>query len=263
MLPHHAEAIRRTTEFFEPLPEVQALLLAGSLAHGFAGPASDVDVLILIGEDAYAERARTGQLQFFSRELCAYPDGDGYVDGKYLRPGFLAQVAAHGSEPARFAFQDAQVLFSRLDGLEAALAAAARYPAEGQAERLARFYAQFEAWHWYAHEALKHANRYLLGVAVSKLVLFGGRLILAHNALLFPYHKWFLAQLERAPQRPPELLPAIARLHAAPTAATVTDYYKLVRDFHPWPTPPTGWPTQFMHDSELNWLTGPPPIDDL
>jgi len=261
MHPHHTAALRRTTEFFEHTPEAQALLLGGSLAHGFGGPASDVDVLILLSDAAYAARAQTGQLTFFSRELCDYPDG--YVDGKYLRLGFLAQVAERGSEPARFAFQDAQVLFSRAPGLEAALAAAARYPAEGVADRQARFYAQFEAWHWYAHEAFKHGNRYLLGVAVSKLVLFGGRLILAHNALLYPYHKWFLRQLERAPQRPPDLLPAIARLYAEPTADAVTAFFDLIRTFQPWPTPAAGWPAQFMHDSELNWLTGAPPIDDL
>jgi predicted nucleotidyltransferase len=261
MLVHYADSIHNVTAYFEAMPEVQALLLAGSVAHGLAGPASDIDVLILVSEETYAERAHCGRLHFFNRELCTYPGG--YVDGKYLRPSFLDQVARCGSEPARFAFADAQILFSHLPGLDTAVARAAQYPTEGRSERMQRFYAQFEAWHWYAHEALKRANPYLLNVAVSKLVLFGGRLILAHNHLLYPYHKWFLQQLERAPHRPSQLLLAITRLQHAPTPESVTTFYDLVREFHAWPQPACGWPTQFMLDSEQNWLIGATPVDDL
>jgi hypothetical protein len=261
MYPHHTDSIRRTTDYFQAQPDVLALLLGGSIAHRLAGPASDVDVLIVVSEAAYAARQQTGRLNFYDPALCTYPEG--YVDGKYLPPSFLAHVAERGSEPARFAFQDAQVLFSHVDGLEATLAAIARYPEAGREARLQRFYAQFEAWHWFAGEALKHADPYLLGVAVSKLVLFGGRLLLTHNYLLYPYHKWFLRQLERAPDRPPALMPAIAALYASPTAATVDAFYDLVRTFQPWPAPPAGWPAQFMADSELTWLTAAPPIDDL
>ncbi len=100
-------------------------------------------------------------------------------------------------------------------------------------------------------------------MAVAKLALFGGRLILTHNELLYPYHKWLLAQLARAPQRPDGLMTALAELQAARSAGTVEGFYELVRDFQPWPTPPGGWPAQFMRDSELNWLAGAPPIDDL
>ena len=33
--------------------------------------------------------------------------------------------------------------------------------------------------------------------------------------------------------------------------------------FREWPQGPAGWSTQFMLDSEWNWLDGEPPIDDL
>ncbi len=76
-----------------------------------------------------------------------------------------------------------------------------------------RFYAQFETWHWYAHEGRKWNDRHLLGIATAKMVLFGGRLILAHNEIFYPYHKWFLRLLERAPDKPPDLLARIAAVH--------------------------------------------------
>jgi len=34
-------------------------------------------------------------------------------------------------------------------------------------------------------------------------------------------------------------------------------------EFREWPKAPVRWSTQFMLDSEWNWLDGEPPIDDL
>ncbi len=263
MLRHHQQAVAAAQAYFAQDPEVLGVLLGGSLAHGFATPASDVDVLIVVSEATLAARAQAGRLTFFSRELCAYPEG--YVDGKLLSLSFMAEVAARGSEPARFAFKDAQVLLARTPGLAEAVQAASRYPLETRANRLRRFYAQFEAWHWYAGEALRHGNAYLLGVAVHKLILFGGRLVLAHNARLYPYHKWFLRVLAEAPEQPPGLMGLIDALSRRPTAEAVAAFYTAIRDFQPWEAPAGGWPLQFMHDSEWNWRAGEAatPIDDV
>jgi hypothetical protein len=261
MYEHHLESIANTTRHFADAPEVVALLLGGSIAHGFARPTSDIDVMILVADADYERRRQVGQLVFVDRGLCTYPEG--YVDGKFLGAGFLDTVAACGSEPARFAFQDAQVLFSRIDALDATLHAIARYPVEQKADRIRRFSAQLEAWNWYAHEALKLNNAYLLGLAIGKLVLFGGRLILAHNELLYPYHKWFLKVLEAAPDKPGNLLSLIADLYAAPSEARVDQFYETVKRFRDWETSDTLWANQFMLDSELNWLSGNPPVDDL
>jgi predicted nucleotidyltransferase len=259
--PHHTETVQRVVEHFRDDGEVEALLLGGSVAHGFARPDSDIDIEIIVSDASHAERSRTGRLQFVDFELSTYPKG--YVDGKYLSPGLLGQLAEKGSEPARFAFKDARVLFSRLDGLDETLARITRYPVEGKADRMARFAAQLEAWNWYASEALKHDNRYLLGVSVAKLVLFGGRLILAHNELLYPYHKWFLRVLETAPDKPTELMPAIDALYAEASAETIACFYEMVKSFRDWGLGGVPWPVQFMADSELNWVDGPAPIDDL
>lgn len=261
MLPHHQHSIENVTRHFSSDPEVQALLLGGSLAHGFASPTSDVDVMIIVSDEVYADRLRTGRVHFFSRELCSYPEG--YVDGKYLSQGFLARVQAEGSEPARFAFQDAQILISHLAGLEHRLQTIARYPIAEKAERIGRFYAQLEAWFWYAGEALKSGNQYLLNLSASKLVLFGGRLLLAHNELLYPYHKWFLRVVEGAPEKPAGVREQIEALTASPSRETLDQFYATIKNFRAWENPTANWPTQFMLDSEWNWQNGPTPIDDL
>lgn len=261
MQPHHAQSIQNVIEYFQRDTEVLALLLGGSIAHGFETPGSDIDILILVSDEDHKKRIAENRVHFFNMDLCTYEGG--YVDGKYLSLGFLEQVRQKGSEPARFAFAGSRVLFSRIDGLAEEICRIAEYPESEKGERIKKFYAQFEAWHWYCQESLRLNNRYLLGTSVSKFILFGGRLILAHNQLLYPYHKWFLRVLEGAMEKPDGLLDCIHQLNATPTAEHVEALYQKVKNFQPWSEGGVNWPTQFMFDSELNWLDGKTPIDDL
>ncbi len=258
---HHRRSIENVTRFLAPDAEVLALILGGSLAHGFAGPDSDIDVLLIVADEAYQERLQNNRITFYNQELCTYPAG--YVDGKYYSQSLLKAVQAQGSEPARYAFQDAQILFSRLEGLAETLQQITRYPAEQKAARMRRFYAQFEAWYWYAGEGLKRRNQYLLNLAVSKLILFGGRLLLAHNEQLYPYHKWFLRVLAQAPDKPAEVMEQIEQLARDPSRDTIDLFYNTLKNFHAWEMSPAGWGGQFMLDSEWNWLAGQTPVDDL
>jgi predicted nucleotidyltransferase len=261
MYPHHSQSIQNTKEYFERDPEVQALLLSGSIAHGFQGPTSDIDIMIFVSEQDYRQRFDAGRLHFFNTDLCTYEGG--YVDGKYLSLRFVRQVLEKGSEPARFAFEGAQVLFSRVDGFAGEVCKIAEYPVAEKARRIERFYAQFEAWHWYCGEALTKGNPYLLGTSVSKLILFGGRLILAHNEMLYPYHKWFLKVLETAPEKPADLMACLQTLAASPAAEHIEAFYDRIKTFQPWSENAHSWPVHFMLDSELNWLDGKTPVDDL
>lgn len=261
MHPHQRETIQRTVEHFSADPEVEALLLGGSIAHGFHTAQSDVDVMILVSDADFARRVETGGTCFFSRELCTYPEG--YVDGKYVSVGFLEKVRERGSEPARFAFQDAQVLFARRAGLEELLRSIAAYPTAEKAARLWRFQAQFEAWYWYCGEALKRDNLPLLRTVVGKLTLFGGRIVLAHNERLYPFHKWFLRVLAGAPDKPPRLLELIQELAEAPTRERIDAFAATIKGFRGWEISHATWPAQFMRDSEHNWVDRPAPVDDI
>jgi len=261
MHPHHTQSIQNVTEYFQRDPEVLALLLGGSIAHGFETPASDVDIMIVVSDADYKKRLEENRVHFFNLDLCTYEGG--YVDGKYIDPSFLEQVKQKGSEPARFAFAGSRVLFSRIDGLGEEICRIAEYPRAGKAERVQRFYAQFEAWHWYCQESLRLKNQYLLGTSVSKFILFSGRLILAHNELLYPYHKWFLRVLDGASDKPDGLLDAIHELNAVPSLENVEALYEKVKNFRAWIAGEFSWPTQFMFDSELNWMDGKTPVDDL
>ena len=62
MYAHHSETIEKTVERFRADPEVLALLLGGSVAHGFARPDSDIDVIVIVSDERFAERSRAGRL---------------------------------------------------------------------------------------------------------------------------------------------------------------------------------------------------------
>jgi len=265
MYAHHQETIGKIRDVFAGRDDVLAVLLGGSVAHGFCTESSDVDIMIIVSGEEYGRRRDADQLLYFDTTIPTYEGG--YVDGKYISIDFMRKVGEKGSEPARFAFQDARIILSRMEGLPALLADIARYPAEGKAMRMARFYAQLEAWHWYTGEAKRHDNGYLFNLAVSKLILFGGRLILAHNEMLYPYHKWFLRVLGDAPDKPEGLMGLIDGLLKDPAKEKIDAFFTCVKDFRQWVGDDisfgASWGQFFMYDSELNWLTGHTPVDDL
>jgi Nucleotidyltransferase domain. len=262
MFPHHAQTIERLTTAFQSDPTVLALLLGGSIAHGFAKADSDVDVTIVLSSADYQRRQREGRLHYNNRELCTY---DGYIDGKYVDLDFLKLVAARGSDPIRYAFEGNRILFSRIDGLENLLAAIVRFPVEEKSERLQRFAAQLLAWRWYYSESLRQQNRYLSFLALQKLVLFSARLILTENELLFPYHKWMLRVLAAAPRQPAGLIQNLDTLLTFPPWETVDRHVRSLLDFVgiDFAAADGSWPTYFMKDTELRWVAEEACIDDI
>ena len=251
MYSHHEAAIGRVVERFRDEPGILAILLAGSLAHGTATGNSDVDVMLVVSDEELAERRASNTTAFSDVELARYPNG------------YIAEVAQRGSEPSRFAFKGAKVLFSRVEGLEMQLGLASRYPAEVQADRIVRFAAQLEAWTWMAGEAERKENPYLMATAASRVALFGGRMLLAHNRMLYPFHKWFLRTLENAPEKPDGILDQIRALTAAPTAAGAEQLRDAVLGFREWDRGPVDWPNHFIHDTEQSWMRDAAAVEDL
>jgi predicted nucleotidyltransferase len=260
MLPHHQAAIQRLTEHFQADPNFLALIIGGSIAKGWEKPDSDVDIVLVVTDEEYARRTPERRYHYFTRDFCDYPGG--YVDGKIVNLDFLKEVADHGSEPARAAFVGAFIAYSHIPELEAVLRAIPVYPEVDHQHKIESFYAQMEALRWYVGEAEKRNDRYLMMHVISDLVLFGGRMVLAHNRILYPYHKWFMTQLCLAPQRPPDLMERIDDMLAAPCKESADRFCESIIALTDWDTPPEGWPTRFMEESEWNWRRQRPPLED-
>ena len=260
LLPQHERLIARACEHYSADPELLGLIVGGSVAHGLASPASDLDVMLVFSDAVAAARIEQDQLTVFDDTLAEYEGG--YLDGKVVALGFIDEVAARGSEPARWAFEDAFVAFSRVEGLEERIAAAAAYPEHERDEKLRDFGGHVMLMEWFMREADKRQDRYLAVFAGSRLALYVGRTVLALNRMLYPYHKWFLHELERAPAKPEGLLAQIDALLTAPGIETAAELAASITAFADLDLTMKEAVTRFMRRSEWNWRFGPAPLED-
>ncbi|MGD0165806.1 MAG: nucleotidyltransferase domain-containing protein [Gaiellaceae bacterium] len=60
LLPQHERLIARVRERFSADPEVLALIVGGSVAHGLATPDSDLDVMLVLSDAEAAARVEQG-----------------------------------------------------------------------------------------------------------------------------------------------------------------------------------------------------------
>lgn len=255
MYEHHRRAIEQYTEKLQKDEEVLAIIVGGSIAHGFATEKSDVDVMIVVSEENYQQRMMNSSITFLEKEF--------HVDGKYVSVSFMQKVADHGNEATRYAFEGAFITYSKIEGLPELIEKIQMYPVEQKEEKINRFYAQFKAWNWYCKDALRKENPYVLSYAVSNMILFGGRLILAYNETLYPYHKWFLKVLENTEKKPEGLIQSINNLLERKGIEEITEFHNKVDEFAQWNSSNLRWTNIFVNDSEWNWMDGHTPVADL
>ena len=258
---HHQESIDKFIAIYKNDPTILAILLGGSIAHGFAQTDADIDVCLIVDAAEFQRRKAANTLASSLWDICTYDNG--YIDCKVVDLDFLTQIAQHGSDPARYAFQDCQVLFSKLDHLQKLLTQIVVYPKDKIDERRKRFASQLLAWKWYYSEALKKQNTYLVFLSLQKMVLFSSRIVLNENELLYPYHKWLLKVLETADKKPAGFLEKINNLFENHTLERVNHFCLEVLAFINFTEQTVDWPNYFLKDSEQNWLAHEPPVDDL
>jgi hypothetical protein len=115
---------------------------------------------------------------------------------------------------------------------------------------------------WFMGEADKRSDRYLATFAGSRLVLYAGRVVLAVNRMLYPYHKWFLHRLGQAPLKPEGLIAQIEAVLADPCAETAQGLAASVVSFSGIELEMGEAVSRFVHRSEWNWRGGRAPLED-
>jgi hypothetical protein len=170
---------------------------------------------------------------------------------------YLRAAAERGPEPTRFAFVRTIVPFSRDPGIERLLAAIPVYPEHEREEKLASFASQLPMHVSYLDLGDYSENPYILTDTAHELALFGGRLILAHNRLLYPGRKQFLRQVERAPEQPERFMWLLRRLLRQPSIPTAEAFCEAVLTFRAWPRPEEGQGARYLRDRDEAWLHRP------
>lgn len=261
LTPEQAETLRRYVDHARARPGVLGVVLSGSLARGWGDERSDVDVIVLVTDDELARRRADHTELVWDESFAAYPGGA--IDAKHVDRAYLELAAERASEPTRNAFFGARVAWSDDPGLAGLVARIGRFPEDGVDDRVARFCAHLETCRWFIGEADKRADAYLRSWVATRAALFACRVILAHNRVLFPFHKWVRRALDECPDRPAGLRDAIDRALASPGVASVHPLCDLVLRHRAWPEYPGGWAAAFCRDVERAWMRHEPGVEDL
>ena len=261
MKPHHERAIRKLADHFAKQEDCLAVIVGGSIAKGLEKDDSDIDAILVLTDEACKAKWDSNQLFYWTTDFCDYPGG--YIDGKIVDMAYMRAAAERGNEVTRAAFKDALVVHSKLPEIQDLVARIPVYQAHEQREKIQSFYAQFECAHWYVGEALRRNDKYLLNHAASELVLYGGRLVLAHNQVLYPYHKLFMDELRAAPEKPENLMELIDALLEEPGVETARAFYDAIKRFRWWNESSEMWQVRYMRDTELAWLENRPYVGDM
>jgi len=260
MMEHHKQTIDKVIDHFKDDKRFLAVIIGGSVVKHLENADSDIDIMLIATDEEYKKRTAKKDYHIVLTDICDYEGG--YVDGKVYDLQFLREAADHGSEPARFAFINADVVICRDPEIKKLLHEIAVYPQEDRSAKIASFHAQVRVMLGFIFEAEKRGDKYFLVHAVKELVLFGGRMILAHNNILFPYHKWFMHELRNAPDKPDNIVDLAETLLEKPCKANADLFAECVLGFKDWPMPqPNEW-IRFMEDSEWNWRYGRAPVQD-
>lgn len=251
MRPQHERAIERLRQRFSIDDEVVALIIVGSVARGEAQARSDVDCYLVMTDQAYGRRLATGQTSFAADDVCDYPGG--HAGGPVVDRGYLVHAAERAPEPTRFAFLDAIVALSRDPGLESVVRRIPVYAERERTEKMTSFISQLPVHLSYLELGEYSKNPWLLAETSVKLALFGGRLILAYNRILYPGRKQFVRALEGAPEKPQKFLALMTALLERPSIASARDFYDVVMKFAEWPRPAEGYMARFQEDVERRW----------
>ena len=250
---HQQKAIDYITSKFFSDNKINALLISGSISHGFNDENSDVDINIIVSDEIYEQQNKSHSITYWESAEDFYPGG--YFDGKYITLNYLASVAEKGNEPTKFALHDSKTAFDKTGKVADYIRKIGEYKTDNIQDKTVRFLSQLDAWYWYCGEALRKNNQYLLDLSVSKLILFAGRLILLENKLFFPYHKWFMRVLENAPVKPPEFMSSIQNLLNDKSSNNINILYELIKNYKNWTNGENySWTSHFVYDTETVWM---------
>jgi len=258
---HHRQAIENLADRFQDEPGYLAVIVSGSVAKGIAREDSDIDCYLIVSDDLFQEKKQSDDLFFYETEGCDYKGG--YYDGKMINYYFVQAAAERGSEPTRASFEGAFVVFSRIPGLQELIDRIPVYPEGNREKNFADFYAQVDLYGGYfADRAIVLNNSYLLAHAVSQVALFAGRLILAHNRILFPCHKSLAHVLRLAPEKPQDYMELQQAMLDNPTRETIGAVVASINSFRDWGLASEKAVCRFVVNNEWNWLDGEPPLSD-
>lgn len=184
MLEHHRQSIENLLNYCKDMRGLIAVVLGGSVMKGTARPDSDIDAILIVTPEKYAEQASKNRLAEVVTGHCTYEGG--YFDLKYKTKEILRECAERGSEPTRNAYVRAQVAFSADEEIAPLVAKIAAYPEHERADKIRCFNADLALNRGYFLQCVPPENAYMRAHLAQEIVYSVYRLILAETAFCSP-----------------------------------------------------------------------------
>lgn len=261
MYEHHEKSIEIMKQFFARRDEVIAVILGGSVAKGCERPDSDLDAMVIITPEAYAQRVSSNTTVETIFGHCTYEGG--YFDTKYMTKEYLIAAAEHGSEPTRNSFAQARVIYSKDPEIEAILSRVPVFQKSEQAEKMLSFYADYFLNYGYFLKMCKPEGFMRLH-AVGEIIYSVYRMILQEQEVLFPCNRRLeetVAALGGAPENIVALGRKLAEDQTDESADAFVNAYLAWRKY-PVPEDSSQVLSQYTADFEQWWRVPRPLVNE-
>lgn len=202
MYQHHKQSIENMKEYFGKHGAI-ALILAGSVAKGTEREDSDLDGMVILPEEAYAEKERSNRIAETIEGFCTYEGG--YFDIKYMTKEYLKDLAERGSEPARSSFAKARILFCKDAEIEDILPRIPIFQKKEKEEKLLSFYSNFWLNYYYFLKTCP-IEGYMKMHTIAEIIYSIYRIILQENEILFDCNRRLEQQVTSVSEEASELV---------------------------------------------------------
>ncbi len=251
---HHEATAQGYVETVRDRPEVLGVVVVGSVARGTPREDSDVDLYLVVTDEAYARASAAGMIAAVSQDGVTYPGG--YVDIKLASPGYLTTAVAEADDPTRASFVGSRVVLDKIGTIADQVAAIVSLPDEVWSRRVTAYRAQARLYGGYfLKQGDQLGDRFLVQHAGVHLALAAGRIALAQHRRFFSGQKYLTATLAEL-ELPPRFETTWRHVVNAPSAAVGQH---LLEAIDAWLGPPEDFDLQlsrFIADNELAWLNG-------
>lgn len=232
MYRHHQQSIENMKDYFRERGAV-ALILAGSVAKGTERSDSDLDGIVILSEEEYAEKVKNHTTTETIEGLCTYEGG--YFDIKYMTKQYLKDLAAKDSEPARNGFTRARILFCDDAEIEVILPQIPVFQRAEKEEKLLSFYSNF--WLNY-HYFLKscETDGYMRLHTISEIIYSIYCMILQESEILFDCNRRLEGQVAAVSDQTAELVrlgKALENSQSIPDADKFVEKYTKITTYVP------------------------------
>ena len=259
MLEHHKKSLENLIDYFKSDPDVVAVVLGGSVAKGLERPDSDIDAIVVVTDERYALLEKENRIAECIFGRCTYEHG--YFDIKYTTVNYLETLAARGSEPARNAFRASVCVYGGDEHIRALIKEIPVFQKQEKADKMLSFYSALSLGDGYFWN-MSHSNAYLRMRAASDIVLYGLRLVLQNNEILFPCHKALLETVANLENKPENIVEKAERFLKELTDESKNEFVGAVLGYIDY-APPENYDavlTRFIDDNEIWWYKKRPNI---